>query len=123
MCFVCDLVGIRTPNLLIRSEMLYPIELRNQFPYLGVQNYGFFLKRKIVGRFFYDFFCSSIIYTLVIVPRDTVRVDFFMNWFLWQPYDEFLYMNLFLISFPENSNSRKMQFNVTSIMILYFKKK
>ena len=26
-------VGIRTPNLLIRSEMLYPIELRNQYPF------------------------------------------------------------------------------------------
>jgi hypothetical protein len=24
------LVGIRTPNLLIRSEMLYPVELRKQ---------------------------------------------------------------------------------------------
>ncbi len=29
----CGRVGIRTPNLLIRSEMLYPIELRNQFPF------------------------------------------------------------------------------------------
>ena len=28
--FCCGLVGIRTPNLLIRSQMLYPIELRNQ---------------------------------------------------------------------------------------------
>ncbi len=28
----CDRVGIRTPNLLIRSEMLYPIELRNHTP-------------------------------------------------------------------------------------------
>ncbi len=27
----CGRVGIRTPNLLIRSQMLYPIELRNQF--------------------------------------------------------------------------------------------
>ena len=26
------LVGIRTPNLLIRSEMLYPIELQMRFP-------------------------------------------------------------------------------------------
>ncbi len=28
-CVFCGLVGIRTPNLLIRSQMLYPIELRN----------------------------------------------------------------------------------------------
>ncbi len=28
--FICDRVGIRTPNLLIRSEMLYPVELHNQ---------------------------------------------------------------------------------------------
>jgi hypothetical protein len=27
----CGLVGIRTPNLLIRSEMLYPVELQNQY--------------------------------------------------------------------------------------------
>ncbi len=26
--FLCDTVGSRTPNLLIRSQMLYPIELR-----------------------------------------------------------------------------------------------
>jgi len=29
----CGRVGIRTPNLLIRSEMLYPIELRNHCPF------------------------------------------------------------------------------------------
>jgi hypothetical protein len=28
--FIRGLVGIRTPNLLIRSEMLYPVELQNQ---------------------------------------------------------------------------------------------
>jgi hypothetical protein len=26
----CGLVGIRTPNLLIRSQVLYPVELRNR---------------------------------------------------------------------------------------------
>jgi hypothetical protein len=36
--FKCgDRVGIRTPNLLIRSQVLYPIELRNRL-YFGVQN-------------------------------------------------------------------------------------
>ncbi len=37
---ICDREGIRTPNLLIRSEVLYPVKLRNQF-YLknGVQRY------------------------------------------------------------------------------------
>ncbi len=33
----CGRVGIRTPNLLIRSEMLYPVELRNHFPVSGLQ--------------------------------------------------------------------------------------
>ena len=28
--FISDRVGIRTPNLLIRSEVLYPVELHNQ---------------------------------------------------------------------------------------------
>ena len=28
--FVCDSVGIQTHNLLIRSQMLYSVELRNQ---------------------------------------------------------------------------------------------
>ncbi len=27
----CGHVGSRTPNLLIRSQMLYPIELRNRY--------------------------------------------------------------------------------------------
>ena len=31
------LVGIRTPNLLIRSEMLYPIELQMRFRLIGLQ--------------------------------------------------------------------------------------
>jgi hypothetical protein len=31
--FFCGLVGIRTPNLLIRSEMLYPVELQNQLAF------------------------------------------------------------------------------------------
>ena len=28
----CDPVGIRTPNLRIRSAMLYPVELQSHFP-------------------------------------------------------------------------------------------
>lgn len=37
----CALVGIRTPNLLIRSEMLYPIELRMRFRIVnGLQRYN-----------------------------------------------------------------------------------
>lgn len=36
----CGRVGTRTPNLLIRSEMLYPIELRNHCPY-GIAKVGF----------------------------------------------------------------------------------
>lgn len=34
LCFetdFCELVGIRTPNLLIRSEVLYPVELQVQY--------------------------------------------------------------------------------------------
>ena len=35
-------VGIRTPNLLIRSEMLYPIELRMHYSiYRGLQKIAF----------------------------------------------------------------------------------
>ncbi len=33
--FLCALVGIRTPNLLIRSEMLYPIELQMHFRFVN----------------------------------------------------------------------------------------
>jgi hypothetical protein len=39
--FFCALVGIRTPNLLIRSEMLYPIELQMHFRIVnGLQRYN-----------------------------------------------------------------------------------
>jgi hypothetical protein len=40
----CDLVGIRTPNLLIRSEVLYPVELRNQFPLFGTAKLRVYFK-------------------------------------------------------------------------------
>ncbi len=39
--FCCGHVGIRTPNLLIRSQVLYPIELRNQYFYLLLESYSF----------------------------------------------------------------------------------
>ena len=32
MLFFCGREGIQTPNLLIRSQMLYSVELRNHFP-------------------------------------------------------------------------------------------
>ncbi len=33
----CDREGIQTPNLLIRSETLYSVELRSLVPDLGLQ--------------------------------------------------------------------------------------
>ena len=36
----CDSVGIRTPNLRIRSAMLYPVELQSHFCLNGVQRYS-----------------------------------------------------------------------------------
>jgi hypothetical protein len=35
-----DRVGIRTPNLLIRSEVLYPVELHSHFPWTIGSNGG-----------------------------------------------------------------------------------
>ena len=32
--------GIRTPNLLIRSQLLYPVELQTQLPEGAVQSHG-----------------------------------------------------------------------------------
>lgn len=34
---LCDREGIQTPNLLIRSETLYSVELRSHIPDLGLQ--------------------------------------------------------------------------------------
>ena len=39
-CCFCDSVGIRTPNLRIRSAMLYPVELQSRFFLNGVQRYS-----------------------------------------------------------------------------------
>ena len=48
-----DSGGIQTHNLLIRSQMLYSVELRNHVPYLRVQRYGLFLKQpNFLGDFF-----------------------------------------------------------------------
>ena len=38
--FFRDSVGIRTPNLRIRSAMLYPVELQSRFCLNGVQRYS-----------------------------------------------------------------------------------
>ena len=55
------LVGIRTPNLLIRSEMLYPVELQNrhmpflkrrkdnQNIYMKKPKYQFLLTLRLLG--------------------------------------------------------------------------
>jgi hypothetical protein len=53
---LCALVGIRTPNLLIRSEMLYPVELQMHFPvFLGTAKIGFFI---VMAKNFMDIlFC------------------------------------------------------------------
>ena len=46
-----DSVGIRTPNLLIRSQVLYPIELQNQ-SLIRVQIYSFFVTCQALRLFF-----------------------------------------------------------------------
>ena len=44
-----DPVGIRTPNLRIRSAMLYPVELQSRFPdETGGQRYQLVLNRQTV---------------------------------------------------------------------------
>ena len=35
---ICDREGIRTPNLLIRSEVLYPVKLRNHSKFLKLES-------------------------------------------------------------------------------------
>ncbi len=50
----CDSEGIRTPNLLIRSQMLYPIELQNPITFIQkrVQIYAYFSELQILITFF-----------------------------------------------------------------------
>jgi hypothetical protein len=45
----CGREGIQTPNLLIRSQMLYSVELRNLD--FGLQIYGFFINAKFISLF------------------------------------------------------------------------
>jgi hypothetical protein len=49
----CVLVGIRTPNLLIRSQMLYPIELQKQLiiSYYAAKVVLFFVKSNYFATF------------------------------------------------------------------------
>jgi hypothetical protein len=48
----CGLVGIRTPNLLIRSEMLYPIELQNHCYWGGKDKNSFCMKNLLIKNIF-----------------------------------------------------------------------
>ncbi len=51
--FICDRVGIRTPNLLIRSEMLYPVELHNQSKKFWSANILILVKLQTILNDFY----------------------------------------------------------------------
>src|SRR5574344_1261936 len=54
---LCDSGGIQTHNLLIRSQMLYSVELRSQsVSDLRLQRYAVFFTCATIKRFFYDFF-------------------------------------------------------------------
>ena len=51
-----DSRGIQTHNLLIRSQMLYSVELGSHpFLHLRVQRYGHFLKQPNIFSFFFSF--------------------------------------------------------------------
>ena len=63
--FFSGRVGIRTPNLLIRSEMLYPVELRNPFPFGTAKVEIVFKIRNIQSKKLYAF-----------QPKITNLVDF-----------------------------------------------
>ena len=56
--FSCDSGGIQTHNLLIRSQMLYSVELRSLRAFcfvLRVQSYCFFLKPQNIFAIFFAF--------------------------------------------------------------------
>ena len=50
--FSCDSGGIQTHNLLIRSQMLYSVELRNHFRFAGAKVHTFFGTAKFLESFF-----------------------------------------------------------------------
>ena len=51
-CF-CDSDRIQTCNLLIRSQMLYSVELRSRyFSFASAKVYTILLSRKFLGNFF-----------------------------------------------------------------------
>ena len=55
-----DPVGIRTPNLRIRSAMLYPVELQSRmFRRNGGQRYQLTLNRQTVHAFSMNLFVST----------------------------------------------------------------
>ena len=61
--FVCDSGGIQTHNLLIRSQMLYSVELRNLS---GTS----FLNCVCKGT---DFFCNHQIFSLLFAKKHQKR--------------------------------------------------
>ncbi len=60
--------GSRTPNQLVRSQLLYPIELSGQDVKKGVQPY--FCALNIAGRFSQIFFSPASVFSLFLFfPR------------------------------------------------------
>ena len=67
-CLLSDSGGIQTHNLLIRSQMLYSVELRNlRSLFAGAKVRSFSVTTKFFGNFFcfsmvfYGFYCKILI--------------------------------------------------------------
>ncbi len=63
----CDSRGIQTHNLLIRSQMLYSVELGSRASQMRLQNYYFFLNHQI----FFDFFDFHL--KITVIASDVLK--------------------------------------------------
>ena len=64
-----DSGGIQTHNLLIRSQMLYSVELRNHFRFAGAKVHTFLRITKLLE----DFFLKKCFFTLLYAFYDSFR--------------------------------------------------
>ena len=78
--FFCDFGGIQTPNLLIRSQMLYSVELRSRFLIFASANVAYFFEfAKFFNRVLRNKFraknqVSDIQSEIPIISRKTIMI-------------------------------------------------
>ena len=73
--FLCDFVGIQTLNLLIRSQVLYSVELRSRCCFKRLQMYYYFGQKQNLTAISLHFIEKHLFRSLLLAVIDKYRLQ------------------------------------------------